>query len=449
MAVGAGPVLQVALDFINLQQALRCAREAVAGGAQWVEAGTPLIKAEGMAAVVALREQFPSHTVVADLKIMDAGRIEVEIAAKSGANVVTVLAAASDETIEECVQAGENYGAQVQVDLIGCPDPVGRARRAEELGAAIVGVHTAIDEQMVGADPLATLRAVREAVSCRLAVAGGINSETAAEVVKAGADIVIVGGAINKAPDATQAARDILRAMTTGEAVATELYKRGGEEHLREMFSKCSAAHVSDAMHRKGLVPGIYPIQPGMKAVGPVLTVWTYPGDWAKPVEAIDRAQPGAVLFVDVRGEGPAVWGEEATKSCITRGLAGIIINGAMRDTREIAELGFPAFTRLRTPSAGEPKGMGMIGVPLKIGETTIETGDWVIADDDGVIVVPAERAVEIANRAMSVLERESREKAEIEGGRTLAQIAELERWQQHKGDAPLQGFKPHGPEGE
>ncbi len=449
MAVGDGAVLQIALDFINLKQALRCAHESVEGGAQWVEIGTPLIKSEGMSAVAAVRAAFPEHTVIADLKIMDAGRTEVEIAAKSGADVVTVLGAASDQTIEECVEAGHSYGAMVQVDLIGCGEPAERARQAEELGAAIVGVHTAIDDQMVGADPLDTLRAVREAVGCKVAVAGGINSETAADAVAAGADIVIVGGAITKAPDATAATRAVLQAVTSGEAVATELYKRGGVEQLREMFSKCSAANVSDAMHRRGLVPGIFPIKPGLKAVGPALTVWTYPGDWAKPVEAIDEADEGTVLFIDVRGEGPAVWGEEATKSCITRKLAGIVINGAMRDTREIGELDFPAFSKLRTPSAGEPKGMGMIGVPLKIGETTINTGDWVIAEDDGIIVVPGERAVEIANRAMSVLERERREKSEIEGGRTLAEIAELQRWQQQKGDSPLQGFKPHGPDDE
>lgn len=441
-------VLQVALDFINLSQALRAAREAVAGGATWVEAGTPLVKSEGMAAVRALRAEFPQLTVIADLKIMDAGRVEVEMAAKAGANVVTVLAAASDETITECVEAGRNYDALVQVDLIGCPTPVERARRAEELGAAIVGIHTAIDEQMVGADPLDTLRAVREAVSCRIAVAGGINSETAPEAVKAGADIIIVGGAIIKAPDATVATRTILEAMRSGQAVATELFKRGGVEDLAEMFGRCSAANISDAQHRRGLVPGIYPLKPGMKAVGPALTVWTYPGDWAKPVEAIDQAEPGSVLFIDVRGEMPAVWGEEATKSCITRGLAGVVINGAMRDTREIAELDFPAFCRHRTPNAGEPKGMGMIGVPLKIGETAVRTGDWIIADDDGVIVVPAEQAVAVANRALSVLERERREKAEIEAGRTLAGIAELERWHQQEGDT-LRGFKPHGPEDE
>ncbi len=438
--------LQVALDFINLSQALRAAREAVAGGATWVEAGTPLIKSEGMAAVRALREEFPALTVVADLKIMDAGRAEVEMAAKAGAQVVTVLAAASDETIAECVEAGRNYDALVQVDLIGCRTPVERARRAEELGAAIVGIHTAIDEQMVGADPMDALRSVRDAVDCRIAVAGGINSETAPEAVKAGADIVIVGGAIIKAPDATAAARAIAEAMASGEAVETELFKRGGAEQLREIFMRCSAANVSDAQHRRGLVPGIFPVKPGLKVCGPALTVWTYPGDWAKSVEAIDQADEGAVLVIDVRGEGPAVWGEEATKSCISRGLGGVVINGAMRDTREIGELDFPAFCALRTPNAGEPKGMGMIGVPLKIGETTIRTGDWIIADDDGVIVVPREQAVGIANRAMSVMERERREKAEIDAGSTLAQVAELERWHQQRGEG-LRGLKPHGPE--
>ena len=441
-----GPVLQVALDFVNLAQALRAADEAVAGGATWVEAGTPLIKSEGMGAVRALKQRFPDLTIVADLKIMDAGRTEVEVATKAGADVVTVLGVASDETIAECVEAGQNYDALVQVDLIGCEDQPARARRAQELGAAIVGIHTAIDEQMVGASPMEVIGAVREAVEIRVAVAGGINSETAPEAVKAGADIVIVGGAIIKAPDATSAARTIVEAIRSGEAIATELFKRGGEEQLLEIFERCSAANISDAMHRRGPVPGIFPVKPGLKAVGPALTVWTYPGDWAKPVEAIDQADEGAVLFIDVRGEVPAVWGEEATKSCISRKLAGVVIHGAMRDTREIGELDFPAFCSQRTPSAGEPKGMGMIGVPLKIGETTIRTGDWVIADDDGVIVVPREQAVAIANRAQSVFERERREKGEIESGRTLGEIAELKRWEAEGG---LTGFESHGLEGE
>lgn len=427
------PVLQVALDYINLSQALRCAREAYAGGARWLEAGTPLIKAEGLDAVRKLREEFADCVIVADMKVMDAGRVEVETAAQAGADVVTVLAAASDSTIAECVEAGQRYDALILVDLIEVDDPVGRARQAQELGAAFIGVHCPIDVQMRGEDPFDVLRDVVEAVDIPVAVAGGINSETAPNAVAAGAMIVIVGGAIIKAPDATAATQQLIEAMRTGRPIATDLYKRGKEEDLREVFSKCTAANVSDAMHRRGWLPGIRPIAPGLRAVGPAVTVWTYPGDWAKPVEAIDAAEPGSVLVIDVRGEPPAVWGEEASKSCISRGVAGVVINGACRDTREIRELGFPVFSATVCPQAGDPKGLGMIGVTLKIGETSVRPGDWVIADDDGVVVVPRERAVEIANRALAVVERESREKAEIEQGRTLAEVSELQRWEQKR----------------
>jgi len=429
------PVLQLALDFANLSQAMRAAKEAVQAGSIWLEAGTPLIKSEGLDTVRALRTEFPQHTIIADMKVMDAGRAEVEMAATAGANIVAVLGAASDSTIEECVEAGGRYGARIMVDLAEVADPVARAARAQELGAGIIGVHCPIDVQMRGGDPFDTLAAVAQAVDIPIAVAGGINSETAPKAIQAGASIVIVGGAINKAPDATQATRDVLQAMSTGVAVETDLYKRGGVDQIREMFGKVSAANVSDAQHRRGWLPGIMPLDASMHCVGPATTVWAYPGDWNKPVQAIDQAQEGDVLVVDVRGEGPAVWGEEASKSCVAKGIAGIVIHGAARDSREIRELGFPVFSSLVCPAAGDPKGLGMIGVPLKVGATAIRPGDWIVADADGVVVVPQEKAVETANRAMGVVEREAREKAEIMKGSTLGQVAELHRWEQKRGE--------------
>ncbi len=428
--------LQLALDFANLSQALRAAREAWDGGVRRLEAGTPLIKSEGLDCVRALRAEFPEATIVADMKIMDAGRVEVEMAAKAGADVVAVLGAASDATIRECIEAGKSYDAVIMVDLIEVSDPAARAEHVAELGAGIVGVHCPIDVQMEGGDPMAALCAVASAVDIPVAVAGGINSETAPVAVQNGASIVIVGGAIIKAPDAKKAAAEILQAMRSGEAIATESFKRVGVEGLRETFMKTSAANVSDAMHRKGWVPGPMPIQPGLKCVGPALTVWTYPGDWHKPVSAIDEAEAGTVLVVDAGGVGPAIWGEEASRSCVRKGIAGTVIHGASRDTAEIRELGFACFSTLQCPAAGDPRGVGSIGVPLHIGETDIRTGDWVIAGDDGVIVVPKERVVEIANRALDVVERESREKAEMdEKGMTLGQVSELMRWEQQRGD--------------
>ena len=424
------PIVQVALDFVDLPRALQVAREAVAGGVDWVEAGTPLIKAEGLGAVRALKAEFPDRTVVADMKTMDAGRTEVEYAAKAGAGVVGVLGAASDSTIRECAEAARNYGCRLIVDMIEVADPVARARRAQELGADYVGIHTAIDRQMRGEAPFETLRAVAAAVDIPVSVAGGVNSETAAAAVEAGAGIVVVGGAIIKSADAAAAAAEIRRAVDEGVSLETTLYKRAGEADLRAVLEQVSTANVSDAWHRQPSLPGIRPLLPGAHMCGPAVTCRTYAGDWAKPVEAIDVCAPGDVLVVDACDATPAMWGELATHSAIVKGLAGLVVWGAIRDTPEIARLGFPAFSSKVCANAGEPKGFGEINVPITVAGQTVRPGDWIVGDDDGVMVLPREQAVELANRAMDVLEKENRLRGEIDAGKTLAEVAYLQKWE-------------------
>ena len=193
--------LQVALDFVDLSRALKAAEAAIAGGADILEAGTPLIKSEGLNAIRELRKRFPHTEIVADMKTIDAGRTEIESAAKSGATVATVLGLSSLSTIEECVEAGRNYGIRIAVDLLGVTQPVELARRLEQLGVGELGIHTAIDDQMRGGSPFALLEEVRKCVGVTLSAAGGINSETAAAAAKAGADVVIIGGAITKAKE--------------------------------------------------------------------------------------------------------------------------------------------------------------------------------------------------------------------------------------------------------
>jgi 3-hexulose-6-phosphate synthase/6-phospho-3-hexuloisomerase len=396
----------------------------------WLEVGTPLIKSEGLQAVRELRSLFPHVTLVADMKIMDAGRIEVETAAKAGANIVDVLGAASDATIRECIQAGKNYGAKIVVDLIAVKDPVFRAKQVEDFGADYITVHCSIDEQMEGKDPFETLRRAAEAVSLPVGVAGGINSETAPRALEAGASIVIVGGAITKAVDPTEAAHNIKKAMEERIAIPTRLFKRGSGAEIRDILERVSAANLSDALHRGGVLEGIRPLFQGIRMAGRAVTVRTYPGDWAKPVEAIDAAEKGDVIVVDAGGVGPAIWGELATHSALQRGVAGVVIDGAIRDTYDIAQMKFPAFARLIMPNAGEPKGFGEIGVPVTVGSRRVENGDWILGDDDGVMVLPRSMATEYANRSMDVLERENRIREEIKEGSTLSKVTELLRWE-------------------
>jgi 3-hexulose-6-phosphate synthase/6-phospho-3-hexuloisomerase len=104
--------------------------------------------------------------------------------------------------------------------------------------------------------------------------------------------------------------------------------------------------------------------------------------------------------------------------------------DGAIRDTFDIVQLGFPAFARLIMPNAGEPKGFGEIGVPVTVGNQRVENGDWILGDDDGVVVLPKSMATEYANRGMDVLEKENRIREEIKEGSTLSEVTELLRWE-------------------
>lgn len=413
-----------------MDRAMKLAEESVAGGADWLEAGTPLIKSVGLEAVRQLKARFPKHTVIADLKIMDAGRIEVEYAAKAGADVVTVLGAASDTTIAECVESARHYGVKVAGDLINIADPVKRAKELAALGVDYIDVHTPIDVQMQGRFPLDTLKAIADAVVTPLCVAGGITSETAPDAIAAGATVVIVGGAITKSVDATAATRAIRHALDTGERTETTLYRRATADTIRDILSQVSASNVSDAMHRGGVAPGIRPLTPGMRCIGRAVTVRTAPGDWGKPVQAIDQAGPGDVLVIDAGGVAPAIWGELATNSAVMRKLEGVVIDGGIRDSDENRQLGMPLFSKLVCPNAGEAKGYGEIGATIRISGVEVNPGDWIIADNDGVVVIPQAQAVEITNRAMNVLETENRIRAEIQKGSTLGQVAELLKWE-------------------
>lgn len=425
------PVVQVALDLIQLERAVQIAREALEGGANWLEAGTPLIKSEGMEAVRRLRREFPDTYIVADMKTVDVGYLDVEIASRAGANAVAILATADDATVKEALKTAGRFGIHVQVDLLGVEDLSRRVAELEALGVDRLCYHVGIDQQMRGMDPFEGLRALRGMTSARLAVAGGLTSETVAEAVANGADIVIVGGAITKSNDVAAATGAIVRAMRHGESVPSELYRRYDESNVVEAFRRVSTPNIADAMQKAGGMVGIKAyILPGRKMVGRAVTVRTIDGDWAKPVEAIDVAGKGDVIVIDAGGGTMAIWGELASWSSRQKGIEGVVIDGAARDVPDILEMDFPVFARHLNPVAGDPKGHGEIGITIRCGGVTVRPGDWVIGDGTGVIVVPREMAVEMANRALDVMERENRIREEIQRGSTLSRVLELERWE-------------------
>jgi 3-hexulose-6-phosphate synthase len=204
--------LQVAIDLLAVEDALELAGK-VAEYVDIIELGTPLIKAAGLSAVTAIKEAHPDKTVFADMKTMDAGELEADIAFKAGADLVSVLGSADNSTIAGAVKAATAHNKGIVVDLIGVQDKAARAREVRALGATFVEFHAGLDEQAQPGFDLNGLLRSGEAAQVPFSVAGGVNAGTIAAVQAAGADVAVAGGAIYGAADPALAAKELRAAM--------------------------------------------------------------------------------------------------------------------------------------------------------------------------------------------------------------------------------------------
>lgn len=198
--------LQLALDLVDIPGAKQLVAE-VQEHIDIVEIGTPVVINEGLRAVKEIKEAFPSLTVLADLKIMDAAGYEVMKASEAGADIVTVLAAAEDMSIKGAVEEAKKQKKQILVDMIGIKDIEGRAKELDAMGVDYICVHTGYDLQAVGQNSFEDLKKIKSVVkNAKTAIAGGIKLSTLPEVIKAQPDLVIVGGGITGQEDKKAAA---------------------------------------------------------------------------------------------------------------------------------------------------------------------------------------------------------------------------------------------------
>ncbi len=231
------PIVQISLDLTDIREAIATAHLAIRAGVDWLEAGTPLILAEGLHGVRALRAEFPGVPIVADLKTMDGGYLEAEMMAKAGATHVVVMVQAHPETIKCVVKAGRDFGCQVMGDNMIYPDLVEGAKRLEELGCDYVIHHIGYDERRGIAasgqrmpSPLDRLREVVAAVQVPVQAVGGLSIEQAIACPSYGAPLVVLGAPLTIDADAFKTADGDL------------------ESSLRMI---CEAVHAQDVPLRK------------------------------------------------------------------------------------------------------------------------------------------------------------------------------------------------------
>jgi 3-hexulose-6-phosphate synthase/6-phospho-3-hexuloisomerase len=201
---------------------MELAHAAMRSGVDWLEAGTPLILAEGLRGVRALREAYPSTPVVADLKTMDGAGLEAEMMFKAGATMTVVMGQAHDASIIEQVNTARRYGGKVMCDVMLCPDKPGRAREAQDMGVDYIIVHTGFDERNMiqGLSPLDDLPAVLDAVTIPVQAVGGLTVEQAIATLEMGAQIVVFGAPLVISGSEFKAAGDDF------ENVLTEIVRR-------------------------------------------------------------------------------------------------------------------------------------------------------------------------------------------------------------------------------
>ena len=185
-------------------------------------------------------------------------------------------------------------------------------------------------------------------------------------------------------------------------------FQRPAKE-LVEAFRELPVANIDDCMNRTAAVDGaIRPVNKA-KLLGPAFTVKVPEGDNLMFHKAMDMAQPGDVIVIDAGGDGKrAIFGALMINYCKVRGLAGVIVDGAVRDLDELSEMDFPVYARGFTPNGPYKNGPGEIGTTIAFGGKVVRPVDIIVGDADGSIVVRPEEAEELAQKARKVLDMEN-----------------------------------------
>jgi 4-hydroxy-4-methyl-2-oxoglutarate aldolase len=193
---------------------------------------------------------------------------------------------------------------------------------------------------------------------------------------------------------------------------------------------RMGTATVHEAQGQKGAVDGaIRPLDPAMRLAGPALTVRCRPGDNLALHYALTKIQPGQVLVVDAEGfveAGP--WGDIMSEAAMLRGCAGLVIDGSVRDSQTIIDMGFPVFSRGISIKGTNKYQPGQVGVPVVLGGIVVRTGDIVVGDRDGLVVVLAEEVESAIQASQQREEKEQVSRAQLRAGKSTVELIGLEK---------------------
>lgn len=197
-------------------------------------------------------------------------------------------------------------------------------------------------------------------------------------------------------------------------------------QEIIERFERLPAATVGDAQERMGVASGLVPMWSGARMVGPAYTVWTRPGDNLFIHNALKEVQTGDVIVANGGGDcSRALIGELIGIRAGKLGVAGFVIDGAVRDVEVLAVSGPPVFARSRTPAGPFKTGPGQLQVPIAVAGVVVHPGDLVVADEDGVVIVRRADSEKVLFEAERIRDDETARRIEYLGVPSVSRPAE------------------------
>ena len=194
-------------------------------------------------------------------------------------------------------------------------------------------------------------------------------------------------------------------------------------------YKKLPLGNICDANDKGGdMDSGIKPVDPACKMAGPAFTVKAHPADNVAIHKAIYEAPAGSVLVVNAGGFSRGHFGEIMALACMQRGIAGLVIDGAVRDANDIQEMGFPVFSRGLNPGGTQKEEVGVSGQPVMCGGLLVSTGDMIIGDRDGVVVVAKEKIQDVLEKAMAIAAKEEKVLQMLKEGKTTIEIYQFSK---------------------
>jgi 3-hexulose-6-phosphate synthase len=199
------------------------------------------------------------------------------------------------------------------------------------------------------------------------------------------------------------------------------------EEISDSLLADISTSHLADALKNltgaSNVVPGVKSIKEGFSIWGEVVTAHTSSNDWGTVLKAIDKADADKILFLKSDDDQRAIWGELTSKAAQNKKIKGTIVYGAVRDISAVRSMNYPVFSRAIVPNAGAPRNEGELNIPLILEDLTVHPGDFVLADDGGVVVVPHEKLHETLKESLKIKDSEEEILRRLNQGQSLSHI--------------------------